>query len=202
MNTSSGYLGRILAEEGLRRGYDIHHFHGPFSQLPQSDGSMSGTLQLEKISWLEELLPSLRSAGEHIHPVVVFHAMAVLDYVPEMSAKGKQPSGTSWTLDLKPTPKVIDLIPDIFPGSKLIGFKLETRISREKLIERASELARRTNAELVVANLLEWVDGDSYECILVDRDNTIIESIRGRMQLAEFLWDVIETTRSGVDENR
>jgi len=196
MNTSSGALGRVLAEEGLLRGYDVHHLHGPFSLLPRLDRRMSGRLLATEISWIDELLPALRTTGMAINPTVIFHAMAVLDYLPDTSSLTKRPSGTSWEISLKPNRKIIDLLPEIFPGSMLIGFKLETRISQECLVERAGKLARRSNAELIVANLLEWVDGDSYRCILVDKDDNIIESIRGREELSRFLWNFIESFRT------
>ena len=193
MNTSSGLLGRVLAEEGLQRGYEIHHFGGAFAQKPLMHDHMPGKLREVDIPWFEDLLPALRDAGTRIRPSVVFHAMAVLDYIPESRSVVKVPSGKPWDIRLVPTPKIIDLLNGVFPGSMLIGFKLETCVSEKKLVARAGDLARRTNAELVVANLLEWVDGDSYRCILVDRENRIVEYIEGRKRLSRYLWDFVET---------
>lgn len=108
---------------------------------------------------------------------VVIHSAAVSDYkVTDVYIKNKD--GTlslvdkgskissahkSLFLEMKPTLKIIDLIrkPWGFAG-KLVKFKLEVGISDGELITVAEKSREVSNADLIVANCLEWSHHFAY----------------------------------------
>jgi hypothetical protein len=102
---------------------------------------------------VDDLLGSMDHFSDEKPFAAWVHAMAVLDFVPKHRAGGKIESGQSeWNLALVPAPKVIDRIKRRFPGTVLIGFKLESTQDEGSLREAADRLAGRAGADLVVAN--------------------------------------------------
>ena len=129
---------------------------------------------------------------------VVLHAMAVLDYVPERAGLDKTPSGRDrWTLILVPTPKVIDMVKRWDPGVFLVGFKLAVDAGREQLIAGALETARRSGADLMVANDLREVGKDRHRALLVGPDGRVAGEYDVRSKIASGLFDEIEKRLSG-----
>ncbi len=192
MNSSTGALGVALAAEGAKRGWQIELLRGPFTADLPVESTWSGIVNQTQVAWLDQLIPALEDVETRVSPAVIFHAMAVLDYAPHMVDEGKRPSGIPWHVELSPTPKIIDLLPAMFPGARLVGFKLERGIDRSELVRRAALLGKRTHAEVVVANLQEWVGKDHYRCLIVDRSERIIAEISGREQLAAYLWNLVD----------
>jgi phosphopantothenoylcysteine synthetase/decarboxylase len=128
----------------------------------------------------------------------VLHAMAVLDYVPERAGSGKTPSGRDrWTLTLVPTPKVIDMIKRWDPDVLLVGFKLAVGAGREKLIAGALETARRSGADLMVANDLKEIGEDRHRALLVASGGRVAGEYSDRSGIAAGLLDEIEKRLSG-----
>jgi len=177
--------------------------HGPFSLLPERRTWSPGEIILHEVSWIKELIPILEKIASLGTVPVFFHAMAVLDFAPHEFSDSKRPSGAPWTVTLQSTPKVVDRLRDLFPGVCLVAFKLEKAIDEAELVHRATKLARRVGAELVVANLLEWVHGESYRCLIVDEEGEVRTEISGRRRLAGYLWDhaaeVIENGSRSAD---
>jgi phosphopantothenoylcysteine decarboxylase/phosphopantothenate--cysteine ligase len=124
----------------------------------------------------------------------VFHAMAVMDFAPSEARPEKRASGAPWTIELHPTPKMIDRFGVWFPNACLVGFKLESGITEAELVSRAARLARRCGADIVVANLLEWVE-TGYRCLVVDRDGIVRAEVAGREATAAWLWRHVEVHR-------
>ncbi|MDO8669491.1 MAG: phosphopantothenoylcysteine decarboxylase [Candidatus Buchananbacteria bacterium] len=108
---------------------------------------------------------------------VIIHSAAVSDYYvsdvyvmgPDGSLvlvdKSKKISSahSSLFLEMKPTLKIIDLIRKIWGFSgRLVKFKLEVGISDEELIAIAQKSREASEADLIVANCLEWSDRYAY----------------------------------------
>jgi phosphopantothenoylcysteine synthetase/decarboxylase len=97
-----------------------------------------------------------------------------------------------WTIDLVPTPKIIDLVKKTCPSTLLVGFKLEVGLDREALIASAKNLMERSGADLAVANDMADVQGNAYKAILLQRleDGTVSETaVKGRSETALLLCD-------------
>lgn len=77
---------------------------------------------------------------------------------------------------LKPTPKIISLIKKISPKTFLVGFKLLDGVSDNKLIDVATELLKKNNCNLVVANDLSNIRKGIHKAFIIDEFNNKIEA--------------------------
>jgi phosphopantothenoylcysteine synthetase/decarboxylase len=129
---------------------------------------------------------------------VVFHAMAVLDYVPERCSAEKTPSGLDqWTLHLVPTPKIIHMIKRWDPRIFLVGFKLEVGAGQEELIQSARRLAERSQSDLVVANELGAIQRGEHWALVIDARGQLQGTFRGKAQIARGLLNLVENKLKG-----
>lgn len=99
---------------------------------------------------------------------VVIHSAAVGDYECAEPSTAKIPSGqASLTLRLTPTPKIVDRIRGWTPNVFLVSFKAaDPSVTAEELESIARAQQRRTDSDLVFANVLGAIERD---VLLVDR---------------------------------
>jgi phosphopantothenoylcysteine decarboxylase/phosphopantothenate--cysteine ligase len=76
---------------------------------------------------------------------------AISDFTVE-TASEKIRSGDPRTLDLEPTPKLIDTVREAYPDLPIVGFKAETGGDDDAMVERARDLLDRVGLAFVVAN--------------------------------------------------
>jgi len=132
----------------------------------------------------DDLLELMESYYLHLQPPdIIIHSAAVSDYSVEqtfymkddvlvpVSGSDKKISSEHKELYLKlvPTEKIVDLIRPAwgFTG-QLVKFKLQVGISDEELIEIARRSREHSDADIVVANCLEWSRDRAY---IIGRDN-------------------------------
>lgn len=205
-NLSSGRLGSIIAAECLQRGAYVSFFHGGDAMTPV-DLHKRGEIELaddaiDRLDLIEiETVPQLAGAIERElkegYYDVAIHAMAVLDYVPDISSmlSGKTKSDKSeWTIKLVPTPKIIDMIKKISPDTLLVGFKLEVDQTPENLEASAQKLMERCGAEMVVTNDLSVIKQGQYRATLIERapDQFLRTEVEGRSETASLLCNRLE----------
>jgi len=85
-------------------------------------------------------------------------AAAISDYTVEGSDE-KIRSGRELTLELEPTPKLIDEIRTEYPDLPIVGFKAETSGDDGAMIEQARTTLERADLAFVVANDASERDG-------------------------------------------
>jgi phosphopantothenoylcysteine synthetase/decarboxylase len=201
VNTSTGELGALLAREALSRGAEVTFVCGEGSARPEADRvhpEWSDRLAIRPVATFDDLMrvmgQELGAGGYHI----VLHAMAVLDYVPEKRLDDKVPSGQDrWTVTLVPTPKIIQMIKRWDPGLFLVGFKLQAGGGREELIEAATACARKSGADLVVANELGQIRSGQHQALVVEAGGRVEGSFLGKEQIARGLLDLVESRLKG-----
>ena len=76
-------------------------------------------------------------------------------------------------LVLGQTPKAIRLIKAIQPGALLVGFKLLSGAGEPELLEAGQDLMRQSGCDLVLANDLSGISGDSHRAFLMDKGSII-----------------------------
>ena len=157
-NASSGKTGWAIAEHFFMKGHDVHCIAGKTSS--------SSTFNLPNVvrsgSPEEMLNQSLNLAQNSQKPDVWIHAAAVLDYSME-AEDGKRPSGQeSWNIELKPTLKHISELSEYVGGCIRIGFKLETNVSEDQLIQKSLDQILKYDVDAVVANLLEQIGDPKF----------------------------------------
>ena len=207
-NYSSGRLGSEIASECLRRGAEVWFLHGEGTLTPNLLAERKETqlspehlarLHLVPIESVSHLAQTLKSQLIKTRNDGVVHAMAVLDYIPDpakVSSKKEKSDKKRWVIELIPTPKIIDLIKETSPSTRLVGFKLEVGLSRQDLLDSAIQLMQRSGADLVVANDMTDVQSDHYKAILVEQDQNgkdyITTNVEGRKETARLLCDHLE----------
>ena len=173
-NRASGRTGREIARACHVRGAEVTLIHdGP--AVPYAD-----VVEIESAA---EMLAAADAACEDADAMI--SAAAIGDYtVQEASAKLR--SGEARTLELEPTPKVLDSIRQGHPELPLIGFKAETTSDDDALLEQAAALRDRIGLSFVVANDATVMGEDDTRALLVDREAETVadcDVIEGSKQL-------------------
>ena len=120
------------------------------------------------------LSESLSLVKIDVKPDVWIHSAAVLDY-SMVAEKGKRPSGQDkWEIELRPTLKHISELSDLVGDCIRIGFKLETGVSEEELIQKSLNQISKYGVDYVIANILEQIaDKNSPRARLVSKDGSV-----------------------------
>ena len=173
-NASSGSTGWTIAQHLHRMGHTVICIAGKTSVQPDF-----GLPDVRRAGSPDDMLAaSLELASSDTRPDAWIHSAAVLDYFAE-PLSGKKASGDEdWDISLAPGPKHIAELAPLVEGSRRIGFKLETEVPIEVLIDRARNQIERYGVDAVVANLKEEVhDPDSPRGRIVLPDGSVRELV-------------------------
>ncbi len=183
-NASSGRMGVAMAEEAELRGAEV--------TLIRTKGSVPSFVENQiEVETAEEMLEVIeRELKARKYDVVVL-ASAVSDFRVKKRANMKIKSGKAITLELEPTPKIIDRIKELQPNVFLVGFKAETGLNEEELITAARIQIERAGSDLVVANTLRAFGSEENEVLLVGGNLVKKVPRMSKRELAEKLWDEI-----------
>jgi phosphopantothenoylcysteine decarboxylase/phosphopantothenate--cysteine ligase len=183
-NASSGKMGVAIAEEAELRGAEV--------TLIRTKGSVLSLVENQiEVETVEEMFEAIENELRSKKYDAVVLAAAVSDFRVKNRADVKIKSGKSLTLELEPTPKIIDRVKELQPDVFLVGFKAETGLSEEELVEAARKQIERAGSDLVVANTLKAFGSDENEVMLVGRTSVKKLPRMEKRELAERLWDEI-----------
>jgi phosphopantothenoylcysteine decarboxylase/phosphopantothenate--cysteine ligase len=166
-NRASGRTGRAIARACYVRGADVTLVHnGP-------DVHHADVRSVESVA---EMLAAVKravrgDADDHAPADALISAAAIGDFTVETAAE-KLRSGESLTLELEPTPKLLDRIRATAPDLPMIGFKAETEGDDDAMVSRARSLLDRADLDLVVANDASVMGNDRTRVLLV-RDESV-----------------------------
>ncbi|WP_129115178.1 bifunctional phosphopantothenoylcysteine decarboxylase/phosphopantothenate--cysteine ligase CoaBC [Halegenticoccus tardaugens] len=139
-NRASGMTGRAVARACHVRGADVTLVHdGP-------DVHYAETMRVESAAGM---LAACEEACEGADALV--SAAAVSDFTVDPAAE-KIRSGEPLTLDLEPTPKLIDEMRGAYPDLVVVGFKAETSGDDDAMVSEARRIMDRAGLAFVVAN--------------------------------------------------
>ncbi len=191
-NRSSGKTGRAIVEEALSRGAEVTLVYGPGIAVPPR-----GT-HIIPVETSQQMYDTVVSELKSKNYDVVIAAAAVADWMPKRRSASKVPTGTKGelTLDLKPTPKIIDAIKQVSPDVFLVAFKAESKVSDEELIKRAYDRLQKAKADLIVANDIGRKDvgfaHDTSDVFIIDRNKEATHvSLTTKREVAKRLIDTI-----------
>ena len=161
-NRASGKTGRAVARACYTLGADVTLVHDSEDVL---------YADVSRVETAAEMLEEVRNGVSEGADAFV-SAAAISDYTVE-AADEKIRSGQDLSLDLSPTPKLID---EIRAESDLpiVGFKAETSGDDEAMVEQARETLRRADLSFVVANDAS-VMGDDRTRTLFVREHSVRE---------------------------
>jgi len=166
-NRASGRTGRAVARACYVRGATVTLVHdGP--DVPYAD-----VRRVESAAEMVDAVESVVGGDDRVAPAdALVSAAAIGDFTVE-TAPEKIRSGEPRTLDLKPTPKLLDTVREAHPDLTMVGFKAETSGDDDAMVERARELRNRVGLAFVVANDATTVMGESEtRALVVDADGT------------------------------
>lgn len=183
-NRSSGRTGRAVAKACYVRGADVTVVHdGP--ELPYAD-----VIEVESAA---EMLAGVRSVADDADALV--SAAAISDYTVE-AAPEKIRSGQQLSLDLEPTPKLIDTIRADYPSMTIVGFKVETSGNDDALVEKARETLERADLAFVVGNDASVMGHDTSRILLV-RPNLVASHRGSKTEIGGHIADALASELTG-----
>jgi phosphopantothenoylcysteine decarboxylase/phosphopantothenate--cysteine ligase len=165
-NRSSGRTGRAVARACFVQGADVTLVHGTGSSRPDVDAHYA---DLEWVESAEEMLAATLDACADADALV--SAAAISDFTVA-AADEKIRSGEPRTLDLEPTPKLLDRVRDSFPGLAIVGFKAETSGDDDAMVAAARRIMSRAGLAFVVANDASVMGDEETRALIVAETGT------------------------------
>lgn len=160
-NLSSGVTGARIADYFTGKGCEVSFLRGIQSEKPLK------FCQIENFDTCQNLQDQIKEQLSLKNYDAVIHLAAVSDYTVDKVRVGEREfeapvtqkidSGESLDLVLKKNPKIIDHIRSFFqtPTTKLVGFKLTSRIPRADIEKAVFELFPRAGVDFVVHNMVD-----------------------------------------------
>jgi len=158
-NRSTGLMALRVAERAFERGADVTLWMGA------GDVPIPDYMDVRRFETVADLVSMV---GTIDHDVVIVPA-ALADFSPEKPKEGKIPSGKAFKVNLVPVPKVLPLIRE--RCGKVIGFKAESGLTKEKLTDRARQRLKEYGLAAVVANDIDVAGKSTSSAIIVTADS-------------------------------
>jgi phosphopantothenoylcysteine decarboxylase/phosphopantothenate--cysteine ligase len=191
-NRASGLTGRAVARACHVLGADVTLVHGALDRTSLTDVHYAEVERVESAAEMRRAVLTVvdgrggddgdggeaGSRGSETAPVgddpagpvdAVVSAAAISDYTVEAAGE-KLRSGQPRTLELDPTPKLLDAVRDRHPHLPLVGFKAETAGDDEAMVAAARSILERVGLAFVVANDASVMGGDDTRALVVDRE--------------------------------
>ena len=156
---ASGRTGRAVAGACHVLGADVHLVHAGLGEPP---AGTDGYATVETVESAGDLRAATLDALEGADTFV--SAAAVGDFTLQRRAE-KIPSGDPVSLELEPTPKLIDTAREAHPDLTIVGFKVESEA--ESVEEGARALLDRVGAAFVVGNHADVMGRERTRATLV-----------------------------------
>ena len=140
-NRASGRTGREVARACYTRGAEVVLVH---------DGPDYPWATVEQVESAAEMLDAVFDHSDRADALV--SVAAISDYTVETAGEKIRSGKNELTLELEPTPKLIDSVREAYPDLTIVGFKAESESSESNLVDRAAEIQRRAGLAFVVGN--------------------------------------------------
>ncbi len=160
-NRASGRTGRAVARACYARGAEVVLVH---------DGPAVPWATVEPVESAAEMLAAVEGHADDADALV--SAAAISDYTVATDSEKIRSGHEDLSLDLEPTPKLVDTIRDANPDLTIVGFKAETAGTDADTIEQARRLLQRVGCAFVVANRADVMGDAETRATLVWPDDT------------------------------
>jgi phosphopantothenoylcysteine decarboxylase/phosphopantothenate--cysteine ligase len=182
-NYSTGKTGIELAIAAWTRGAEVELWYGASPESPPC------FFPCKRFDDLESLNTLITASALGFDAIIV--PAAISDYTVE-KAQGKLGSDRDIVLQLRPAPKALRTLRRRFKGM-LVGFKLESRVSKEELEKRAREMMEASDADLAVANDVADVSEDKTEVLIIPRKGPVSRFCGGKTEASDAILDEVVT---------
>ncbi|WP_435097288.1 bifunctional phosphopantothenoylcysteine decarboxylase/phosphopantothenate--cysteine ligase CoaBC [Halarchaeum sp. P4] len=157
-NRASGRTGRAVARACYVRGADVTLVH---------DGDDVPYADVAHVESAAEMLEAVLDACDDADAVL--SVAAISDYTVEPASE-KIRSGGELTLELEPTPKLVDSVREAHPDLPLVGFKAETSGDDDAMVAQARRIMARAGLSFVVANDASVMGAEETRALVVRED--------------------------------
>jgi phosphopantothenoylcysteine decarboxylase/phosphopantothenate--cysteine ligase len=183
-NRASGKTGRAVARACYVRGAEVTVVRDGGEDLPSAS--------VESVESAAEMLAATVDAVEDADALV--SAAAISDYTVERRDSKIRSGQESLTLELEPTPKLVDGVREAHPDLPIVGFKAETGGDDDDIVAAARDLLDRAAMAFVVGNDASVMAEDRTRALLVRGDD--VSEFEGEKsglgaRIAEELADVL-----------
>ncbi|MHA1410772.1 MAG: bifunctional phosphopantothenoylcysteine decarboxylase/phosphopantothenate--cysteine ligase CoaBC [Candidatus Odinarchaeia archaeon] len=190
-NPSSGRMGIEIALEAEARGADVTLVYGTGTVTPPEH------IRTIRVETGEEMLKVITNELQSDLYHIMIHPAAISDYSPTNKEYQKIPSDRKdLEICFKPVPKIVQEIRKFNNKLFLVGFKAETNVTNEELIERAYKRLKETGMNLIVANDISrrgsGFETLTNEVIVVDENkNTYFLPLEHKRTIATKIIDLV-----------
>ncbi|MCK4381514.1 MAG: bifunctional phosphopantothenoylcysteine decarboxylase/phosphopantothenate--cysteine ligase CoaBC, partial [Candidatus Lokiarchaeota archaeon] len=193
-NKSSGRMGIELAKEASARGADILLIAGEcMVKLPDY-------INTKHVVSTDDFIKAVKDEISYNNYDIFISAAAVSDYKPTEYIEGKISSDNveELQINMKLTPKIINVARKKDYNLFIVAFKAETNVSKSELIERAYNRLVKSEVDLIVANDIGREDigfNSKYnEIFIIDKRKRIthVERNTKRFIASKILDTVLE----------
>lgn len=168
-NRASGKTGRAVARACYARGADVTLIHGAVTG-DRPDTHYADTVWVESAAEMHEATKNACADAD-----ALISAAAISDYTVERAEEKIRSGRDDFTLELSPTPKLVDAVREAHPDLTIVGFKAETSGDDSKMAGEARALAERIGAAFVVANDASVMGAETTRALLVGEGTTEYE---------------------------
>lgn len=163
-NKSTGKTAAQIADQFIANGFTVTYLAAETAKLPTFDCEV---LKFSSFKSLEEKLRLLLPKDYSIF----IHTAAVSDY-SVMPTKGKISSDSEEIIiKLKRNPKLIDLVKNLNPKIKLIGFKLTSTTDEKVISTKITKLFESSNCDIVIHNNWASVNSEKHVFNIYSKHN-------------------------------
>ncbi|MFC6614471.1 bifunctional phosphopantothenoylcysteine decarboxylase/phosphopantothenate--cysteine ligase CoaBC [Halopenitus salinus] len=168
-NRASGRTGRAVARACYVRGASVTLVH---------DGPDVEYADVKRVETADEMLAAVSEACVTADALV--SAAAISDFTAD-AVEEKIRSGSPLSVELEPTPKLIDSVRRDHPDLPIVGFKAETSGDDAAMVREANRIRDRVGLAFVVANDASVMGEDDTRVLFVagEDDPADVEEARG-----------------------
>lgn len=188
-NLSSGKMGVALAQAAVERGARVTLIYGPATAV------VPAGVTVHRVTTTSEMQAAVERVCTDDDPDLCVLAAAACDFEPAEMAPKKIPTRNgSWTVELRPTPKIIETARNKSRGV-VVAFKAETAETDAVLLSLARQAMDCTRADFTVANRVGNGRGfmaDDNEVYVLARDGSTAHVERaGKRVVARRILDIV-----------
>ncbi len=191
-NNSSGKMGVAIAEAALRAGADVTLVAGKITVKPSS------RIKVVDGETAEKMFRAVHSelSGEKYDLFASAAAVGDWQALNPSSEKVSTHNRDRLTIELKPTPKIIDSIREKYPDIFLLAFRALHDMEEKDLVENASWRMNKAAADMIAVNDVSksgaGFESDTNEMILLSREGLNIKiPMATKQEVAEKIIKVI-----------
>lgn len=205
-NTATGRLGSKIADLFMENGCSVVYLCGRSSQIPKLK-----TLETITVLGVNGLKEEIEKLSRKYTFDCIIHSMAVSDYTVKtvlsydqlklniLNGKNTEDKPVSGKLSsdmenpvilLQKAPKVINSLRSLQPKALIVGFKLLSGVSFQKLYETAVGLMEKNDCDFVLANDLKSISKNSHTALLISKDKTY-KTLTTKEKIADEIYNAV-----------